>query len=303
MGDVITLIITTPTAPGLASADGNGPRHAALAVLLCTNLDEKSSIQAVEPTQAAIEFIANSDASDALPAWATERIAQPTAALPGRPAQPQLMPHTAFKSHSVQSADGLARLIHSVCHIEFNAINLALDAVWRFEGMPVAYYRDWWRVAQEEALHFSLLRGLLQRMGHEYGSYPAHHGLWDMVERTKADVVARMALVPRTLEARGLDATPPMQAKIASVLSPPAVAAFAQEAVGILSIILKDEIGHVAIGNHWYNWLCQRRGLEPVAHYAELTRIHKAPKLRTPLNLAARAQAGFSEQEMQAWFE
>ena len=188
---------------------------------------------------------------------------------------------------------GLAALLHAVTHIEFNAINLALDAIWRFDGMPPAYYLDWLQVAAEEAQHFSLLRQLLQTMGYDYGDFPAHTGLWDMTHKTAGDVLARMALVPRTLEARGLDATPPMQAKLRKVGTPDALAA-----VGILDIILRDEIGHVAIGNHWYRHLCAQRGLEPVATYAVLAQQYGAPKLRGPFNLGARRAAGFDEAEL-----
>ncbi len=188
---------------------------------------------------------------------------------------------------------GLAALLHAVTHIEFNAINLALDAAWRFDGMPAAYYLDWLRVASEEALHFSLLRTQLQAMGYDYGDFPAHTGLWDMTHKTAGDVLARMALVPRTLEARGLDATPAMQAKLRKVGTPDALAA-----VAILDIILRDEIGHVAIGNHWYRHLCSERGLEPVATYAELARRYEAPRLKGPFNLDARRQAGFSNEEI-----
>ena len=174
-----------------------------------------------------------------------------------------------------------------------NAINLALDAIWRFGGMPEAYYLDWLQVAGEEALHFSLLRSHLQHMGYDYGDFPAHTGLWDMTEKTAGDVLARMALVPRTLEARGLDATPPMQAKLLKVASPDAL-----RAVEILDIILHDEIGHVAIGNHWYRHLCAQRGLDPVATYPVLARQYGAPRLKGPLNLDARRLAGFSNEEI-----
>ena len=130
-------------------------------------------------------------------------------------------------------------------------------------------------------------------MGYDYGDFPAHTGLWDMTEKTKADVLARMALVPRTLEARGLDATPPMQAKLRKVATPQAL-----KAVEILNVILHDEIGHVAIGNHWYRYLCTQRGLDPVAHYAVLARQFDAPRIKGPLNLTARRKAGFEEVEL-----
>ena len=159
--------------------------------------------------------------------------------------------------------------------------------------MPDAYYRDWLQVAVEEAQHFSLLRAHLQTMGYDYGDFPAHTGLWDMTAKTSDDVLARMALVPRTLEARGLDATPPMQAKLRKVGTPHAL-----RAVEILDIILHDEIGHVAIGNHWYRYLCAQRRLEPIATYARLARDYDAPRVKGPLNLDARRRAGFEEAEL-----
>lgn len=213
--------------------------------------------------------------------------------VPGCPQRPELRSHLDVPKRSPFTAEGLAALLHSVTHIEFNAINLALDAIWRFEGMPQAYYLDWLKVASEEALHFSLLRTHLQGMGHDYGDFPAHTGLWDMTHKTRGDVLARMALVPRTLEARGLDATPPMQAKLRRVGT-----AEALRAVDILDIILRDEIGHVAIGNHWYRYLCVQRGLEPVATYASLALHYGAPRSKGPVNLEARRYAGFSEEEL-----
>lgn len=213
--------------------------------------------------------------------------------LPGRPVRPELRAHLDVPKRSPFTPEGLAALLHAVTHIEFNAINLALDAVWRFRGLPPAYYLDWLKVAAEEAQHFSLLNEHLQAMGYSYGDFPAHTGLWDMTEKTEGDVLARMALVPRTLEARGLDATPPMQAKLRRVGTPDAL-----RAVDILDIILRDEIGHVAIGNHWYRFLCAQRGLEPVATYAVLAKQYGAPRLKGPLNLDARRQAGFDTAEL-----
>ncbi|MET0540166.1 MAG: ferritin-like domain-containing protein [Variovorax sp.] len=215
--------------------------------------------------------------------------------VPGRPDRPVRVAATAVPQRSPFTEEGRAALIHSICHIEFNAINLALDAVWRFDGMPEAYYHDWWRVADEEAQHFTLLHAHLRSMGWQYGDFPAHDGLWTMCEKTRDDVVARMALVPRTLEARGLDATPQIQAKLARIGTPDATSASA-----ILDIVLRDEIGHVAIGNRWYRWLCERDGLDPVAHYRVLFRRHEAPRPRAPFNLEARSRAGFTDEELAA---
>ncbi|RVT54032.1 ferritin-like domain-containing protein [Rubrivivax albus] len=212
--------------------------------------------------------------------------------LPGRPDRPRLVDPAQVPRRSPFTREGRAALLHAVAHIEFNAINLALDAVWRFPGLPEAYYRDWLRVAAEEALHFTLVDEHLATLGHAYGDFDAHDGLWTMAEKTAGDLTARMALVPRTLEARGLDATPPMQARLAR--------AGDAQAVAILDVILRDEVGHVAIGNRWYRWCCTHEGLDPVAHYAVLSRRHGAPRLKPPFNLSARRAAGFDEDELAA---
>ena len=219
-------------------------------------------------------------------------VLQPGGPLPGRTARPPLVAAAAVKRRSPFTPAGRAALLHAVAHIELNAINLALDAVWRFPAMPGAYYRDWLRVAAEEAQHFTLLADHLATLGHAYGDFPAHDGLWSMTERTAGDITARMALVPRTLEARGLDATPPMQARLRQ--------AGDERAVAILDIILRDEIGHVAVGNRWYRWLCARDSLDPVAHYAVLAARHGAPVPRPPFNHAARLAAGFTAEEIEA---
>lgn len=212
---------------------------------------------------------------------------------PGRPTLPALVHPQDVPRRSPFTPEGHCALIHSITHIEFNAINLALDAIWRFEGMPAQYYRDWQQVAVEEAQHFSLLSDHLQTQGHHYGDFVAHDGLWTVCHSTRNDVVARMALVPRTLEARGLDATPIIQAKLRKVATPRALAA-----VQILDTILAEEVGHVAIGNHWYHWLCQRDGLDPLAFHAQVALQHRAPRLKPPFNVAARRQAGFSDAEL-----
>ena len=212
--------------------------------------------------------------------------------LPGRTGRPVLVDPAQVQHRSPFTPEGRAALLHAVAHIELNAINLALDAVWRFAGMPTRYYRDWLRVAHEEAQHFTLLAEHLATLGYAYGDFTAHDGLWTMTERTAHDITARMALVPRTLEARGLDATPPMQAKLQR--------AGDLRAVQILGVILRDEVGHVAVGNFWYRWLCARDGLDPVPHYRLLARQHKAPRPKPPFNLEARARAGFTTQELEA---
>ena len=231
-------------------------------------------------------------ASDAAaPTGASEQLPVP-AGIPGRPAVPRLVEHRGLKKPSITTVAGRAALLHSLAHIELNAIDLAADAVWRFADMPDTYYSDWLRVMQEEALHFELLRDHLRSLGFDYGDFDAHNALWDMAERTRHDVLARVALVPRTMEARGLDASPAVRNKLVSIQD--------KHGAAILDIILRDEIGHVAVGNHWFGWLCAQRGLDPLAVYVELTRTHAAPRLRGPFNLDARRAAGFTAVELDA---
>ncbi len=254
------------------------PRDAALHVLRMPDPDAKAAH--------ALELYAQLDMTTIEP----DAVIEEPANLPGRPDRPRLVPPKDVPTRSPFTLEGRVALLHAIAHIEFNAINLALDAVWRFHGMPREFYRDWLQVASEEALHFGLLRGHLQAQGYDYGAFDAHDGLWLMAQRTAHDVVARMALVPRTLEARGLDATPPLQAKLAR--------AGDSRAVEILDVILRDEVGHVAIGNRWYRWLCQRDKHDPVALYPELVRRHEAPRLRPPFNHEARRAAGFTDEEL-----
>lgn len=192
----------------------------------------------------------------------------------------------------MSTPQGRVVLLHALAHIEFNAINLALDAVWRFANMPDAFYADWLKVAAEEAYHFSLLRERLADYGHAYGDFPAHNGLWEMCERTRDDVLARMALVPRVLEARGLDASPPIGARLKQ--------AGDDESAAILDIILRDEVGHVRIGNHWFRYLCEARGLDPHTAWLALAEQYNAPRMRGPFNFEARRSAGFDQSELDA---
>ena len=211
---------------------------------------------------------------------------------PGQPARPLLVPPHEVPRRRVDTLAGRAALTHALAHIEFNAINLALDAAHRFTAMPRDYYADWLQVAHEEAQHFSLLAEYLCSLGHVYGDFPAHNGLWDMALKTAHDPLVRMALVPRVLEARGLDAAPLIVAKLR-----PANDA---RLIEILAMIERDEIGHVAIGNHWYGWLCAQRGLDPAATFRRLLADYDAPPLRPPFNLDARRRAGFGDDEL-AW--
>ncbi len=256
----------------------------ALAALACADPLEKSALALDLHARAEARFEAELSA---------QLTPDPSLPMPGRPARPALVHPAKVPKRATSTIEGRAALLHAICHIEFNAINLALDAVWRFAGMPEAFYRDWLRVAAEEAKHFKLLHAHLASLGYAYGDFDAHDGLWLMCENTAHDVIARMALVPRTLEARGLDATPQIQQRLRGANKPDALAA-----VAILDIILADEIGHVAIGNHWYHQLCQQAGIDPLAHYKHLVDHYAAPRLHPPFNLAAREEAGFTTEEI-----
>ena len=214
---------------------------------------------------------------------------------PGRPPQPLLVPPKDVPHRTPFTPAGHAALMHSIVHIEFNAINLALDCVWRFAGLPESFYRDWLRVALEESHHFSMLRRHLQDAGYDYGDFTAHNGLWELCHATRHDLAARMALVPRTLEARGLDATPLIQARLRKVGTQQAA-----QAVALLDIILQEEEGHVAAGNRWYHWACARDGRSAPHYAAEAALLHRSPRPKPPYNLEARRRAGFSEEELAA---
>ena len=210
--------------------------------------------------------------------------------LPGRPEKPALVAPKLVPKRKMDTVEGRAILWHSLAHIEFNAMNLALDAIWRFPNMPQEYYEDWLKVAKEESYHFSLINQHLQSFGFSYGDFPAHNSLWEMVERTTDAVIARMALVPRTMEARGLDAVPEIRDRFKQIKD--------SKAVEILEIIIHDEIGHVLVGNRWFNYLCDKENLSPVNTYRELAKQYRAPTLRGPFNIGARQQAGFTEEEL-----
>lgn len=207
----------------------------------------------------------------------------------GRPEQPELLSPQDMPRRRMNSAKGRTILIHAVTHIEFNAINLAWDAVYRFRDMPKAYYDDWISVALDEARHFQMLNGYLEENGSYYGEYPAHNGLWDMAVKTDYDVMVRMALVPRVLEARGLDVTPAMLQKLRS--------AGDLEAVKLLEIILEEEINHVRIGTRWYHYCCEQRGVDKLQTFMGLIeQVNSKPK--GPFNIEARLLAGFEQDEL-----
>jgi len=214
---------------------------------------------------------------------------------PGRPEKPNLVSPINVPKRGFKSKLGLIRLAHAITHIEFNAINLALDAVYRFRRMPDDFVSDWLQVASEESSHFLMLAHYLEINGACYGEYAAHNGLWEMALKTDHDVMVRMALVPRVLEARGLDVTPGMIAKLSSVGE--------QSLVNILEIIHREEIGHVLIGTRWFNYACQQRGLSPRIIFTELLHEYMQGAIQGPFDHDSRIQAGFSEDEMRQLVE
>lgn len=216
----------------------------------------------------------------------------PTIAMPGRPATPKLVHPRDLPRRGFGSTEGRAAFIHAVAHIEFNAIDLACDAIHRFRGMPAEYYADWVMVADDEARHFMKLRERLQAFGHDYGDFDAHNGLWEMAEKTAHDGLARMALVPRVLEARGLDVTPGMIVKLRALGD--------DETAEILEVILREEVAHVAAGSRWYRWHCERSGVEPRARFRELLKEYASGVLHKPFNIEARTQAGFDAEELES---
>jgi len=210
--------------------------------------------------------------------------------IPGRPIKPELVSYQATPKRD-RSDLGMIKTIHSICHIEFNAINLALDALYRFRQMPEQYYHDWCKVAHEEALHFTMLNDYLVELGYQYGDFEAHNGLWEMTVETDYDVLARMALVPRVLEARGLDVTPSIQTKFRNSQFP--------KMAEILEVIFQDEIGHVKIGNYWYKNICRDRNLKPLETFDQLIKKHVGKSLRGPFNWDARLLSDFTEAELE----
>lgn len=209
---------------------------------------------------------------------------------PGRPDRPELVQPRDVPRRGLGTVEGRAALLHAVAHIEFNAINLALDAIQRFAGMPVDFYRDWASVAVDEARHFQLLHSRLAQLGFCYGGFKAHNGLWEMAEKTRDSCLARMALVPRLLEARGLDVTPGMIDKLRQLHD--------QESVAVLEVILAEEVRHVAIGTHWFNHCCRLEHKDPETEFIALLKVHARGSVRGPYNFEARARSGFTEFEM-----
>lgn len=212
--------------------------------------------------------------------------------MPGRPGRPRLVHPRELPRRGLGSAEGRAAFLHAIAHIELNAIDLAWDAVYRFRGLPGDFYRDWVQVADDEARHFLMLRERLREFGRDYGDFDAHNGLWEMTVKTAHDGLARMALVPRVLEARGLDVTPGMIERLRTHGD--------TRTVEILQVILREEVAHVAAGSRWFRWYCERAGVEPRARFRELLQEYAGGYLHGPFNVEARLLAGFDEDELAA---
>jgi uncharacterized ferritin-like protein (DUF455 family) len=215
----------------------------------------------------------------------------PAVEQPGRPDRPLLIDPARVPRRRLGNLAGRIALVHAIAHIEFNAINLALDAACRFRNMPQEYHRDWIKVAADEARHFSMLAARLAEWGVAYGDFPAHNGLWEMAERTADSCLVRMALVPRVLEARGLDVTPGMIARLKQSGD--------EDTLRILETILTEEISHVAIGTRWFAYCCEREGKDPAETFIHLLETCNTATVRGPFNRVARLQAGFTALEME----
>jgi uncharacterized ferritin-like protein (DUF455 family) len=208
-------------------------------------------------------------------------------ARPARPTRPELKHPTEVPKRKIsRGTAGRGALLHALAHIELNAVDLAADIVARFTGeeLPRGFYDDWLTVADEEGKHYLLLAERLAALGLAYGDLPAHDGLWQAAEGTAHDLLARLAVVPLVLEARGLDVTPAMIAKLREVED--------HESTAVLQVIYAEEIGHVAIGKRWFDFLCARRGLDPQQTWQDLVRRHFRGRLKPPFNEPARAEAG-----------
>ena len=250
-------------------------------------------------SQAACEILRTSDPAEkalrsarTAAAWRAGEISAIGAAAPparpARPPRPELRPPRDVPRRRInRNPAGRIALLHALAHIELNAIDLAWDIIARFaatENLPRAFYDDWAGVAAEEAEHFTLLSGRLQALGSGYGALPAHDGLWEAAHATAHDLAGRLAVVPLVLEARGLDVTPAMIIKLR--------AAGDDASADILEIIHDDEIGHVAIGQRWFNHCCARTGETPASAFHALVRRYFKGTLKAPFNRASRDRAG-----------
>ena len=250
----------------------------------------RAACDILETPQAADKARRTHEAADSWRSGAISDVGRASPPLhPLRASRPELKPPRDMPRRRINKATvGRVALLHAIAHIELNAIDLAWDIIARFSDsdLPVAFYNDWVAVADEEAKHFQLLSDRLGALGATYGDLPAHDGLWDAADQTSGDILARLAIAPLLLEARGLDVTPGMIDKLESVGD--------TDSVAVLKVIYQDEVGHVAAGVRWFEWVAGQRGLEPKATYQKLVKRHFTSRIKPPFNTAARDAAGFS---------
>ena len=262
---------------------------------ICPRVLALQALQIDDPQQKTTATLALARTAIRSTAWDLSTAIDEPQGLPGMPPALRLVHAKDLRTQPLHTAHGKGALLHALAHIELNAVNLALDAVWRFASMPQAYYLQWLKVAREEAYHYRMLARRMAHWGTAYTQHAAHNTLWDMAHKTRGDVLARMALVPRLHEARGLDAAPAVREKLIGCGDAPSGA--------VVAVIQRDEVGHVAVGNQWFRTLCTERGLDPITHYAALCQQYDAPKLRPPFNEAARLAAGFTQDEIDWLYE
>ena len=211
------------------------------------------------------------------------------------PVTPVLLEPRQMPKRNFTSQEGVRAFFHAIAHVEFMAIYLAWDLLYRFRGLPETFYQDWLTVADEEAQHFELIRQHLHNLNINYGDLPAHGGLWDHAVETSDHLLARLAMVPRCMEARGLDVTPAIIAKFEAKGDTAGAA--------ILNRILTDEVGHVERGSYWFKYVCTQEGLEPESQFQALIgQYYRGGKPKGPFNRALRKSAGFSDAEID-WLE
>jgi uncharacterized ferritin-like protein (DUF455 family) len=276
--------------PLQASLQRVGGRTQHFRLSVCPRVLALQALQNQDPQQKTAATLALARTAVRSSAWNLSAAIDEPADLPGMPAALRLVHAKDLRPQPLHTPNGKGALLHALAHIELNAVNLALDAVWRFADMPLAYYLQWLNVAREEAYHYRMLARRMAHWGTAYTQHAAHNTLWVMAHKTRGDVLARMALVPRLHEARGLDAAPAVREKLIGCGDAPSGA--------VVAVIQRDEVGHVGVGNHWFRALCEQRGLDPMSHYATLCEQYDAPKLRPPFNEAARLAAGFTQDEI-----
>jgi len=209
---------------------------------------------------------------------------------PGHPDKPVLITPKDVPRRNIQTVEGKAAMIHSFAHIEFNAINLVWDLICRFQGMSEEFYFDWTQVVAEEIKHFKLLRDRLNDIDYDYGDFPAHDGLWIIAEKTKHDLLLRLAVVPRIMEARGLDVTPSLIERFRHIKD--------EKTISVLEVILKEEIGHVSIGTKWYKYMCEKSNLNSEEKFKQILNEFLPTAKTKNINHKARLLAGFNQTEI-----